>query len=62
MGAVTFLLFSNLTNVASDAFFYWVTLGAVLALAVWKHQTAVQQSSVKVPSLQTTSPNATLLK
>jgi O-antigen ligase len=36
MGAVTFLLFSNLTNVASDDFFYWVTLGAVLALAAWR--------------------------
>jgi O-antigen ligase len=38
VGAVTFLLFSNLTNVASDDFFYWVTLGAVLALAAWRRQ------------------------
>jgi hypothetical protein len=62
MGVVTFLLFSNLTNVASDAFFYWVTLGAVLALAVWKHQSGMQQSGTSVPSLQTTASKATLLK
>jgi O-antigen ligase len=62
MGVVTFLLFSNLTNVASDAFFYWVTLGAVLALAVWKHQSGMQRSGTSVPSLKTTASKATLLK
>jgi O-Antigen ligase len=45
MGAVMFLLFSNLTNVAADAFFYWVTLGAMLALAVWKRQQQVKPAS-----------------
>lgn len=61
-GAVTFLLFSNLTNVASDDFFYWVTLGAMLALAVWRHQSGVQEASTSVPSLQTLPYDATLLK
>jgi O-antigen ligase len=60
VGAVTFLLFANLTTVASDDFFYWVTLGAMLALAVWKHQVhAVQTRS---PSLQAPSRPARLLK
>jgi hypothetical protein len=58
LGAVTFLLFANLTNVAADAFFYWVTLGAMLALAVWRQQSLSQKS----PSLQTSSAPATLLK
>lgn len=51
MGSVTFLLFSNLTNVASDAFFYWVTLGAMLALGVWRHQQEADKVSVKQPVL-----------
>jgi O-Antigen ligase len=50
MGATTFLLFSNLTNVAADAFFYWVTLGAMLALAVWRQQTSLK------PEAQTQTP------
>lgn len=62
MGAVTFLLFSNLTNVASDDFFYWVTLGAMLALAVWRHQSAAQQASMSAPSLQTLPYDAKLIK
>jgi O-antigen ligase len=61
-GAVTFLLFSNLTNVASDAFFYWVTLGAVLALAVWRHQSQVEREPNSLPSLQIPPPTATLPK
>jgi O-antigen ligase len=50
MGAVTFLLFSNLTNVAADAFFYWVTLGAMLALGVWRNQSLENTSSAPQPN------------
>jgi O-antigen ligase len=62
MGAITFLLFSNLTNVAADAFFYWVTLGAVLALAVWRQQTTPKLNAYGVSSLQKPARTATLLK
>jgi O-Antigen ligase len=66
MGSITFLLFANLTNVASDAFFYWVTLGAMLALAVWRHQSQEQlqghPSRESRPSLQSPPPPARLLK
>ncbi len=61
LGAVTFLLFSNLTNVAADFFFYWVTLGAALALAVWRQQTTPRLESNR-PSLHTSAPRATLIK
>lgn len=39
LGTITFLLFANLSVNAPDGFLYWVVLGHLLAIGVWKHAT-----------------------
>ncbi len=56
VGAVTFLLFSNLTSVAADAFFYWVTLGAMLALAVWRQHYGLPQETLQPTLVSQSAP------
>lgn len=37
LGTITFLLFANLSINAPDGFLYWVVLGHLLAIGVWRH-------------------------